>query len=201
MQHCNLTCLPENYQMKYYMYHALTWPQLLYVAEDYNGKVVGYVLSKMEEDAAEPHGHITSLAVMRTHRKLRLANKLMEQAERDMEDVFGANYLSLHVRKSNAGAIHLYKNTLGFDEHGIEKKYYADQEDAYDMRKQLKGRKQAAACKGGDDKAAKPGVANKPQEATAATTEQGGAAKPQQQQQTQPASAEGGKKKKGGKKK
>ena len=32
MQHCNLSCLPENYQMKYYFYHILSWPQLLYVA-------------------------------------------------------------------------------------------------------------------------------------------------------------------------
>jgi hypothetical protein len=28
MQHCNLLCLPENYQMKYYFYHAMTWPQV-----------------------------------------------------------------------------------------------------------------------------------------------------------------------------
>lgn len=27
MQHCNLLCLPENYQMKYYFYHGLSWPQ------------------------------------------------------------------------------------------------------------------------------------------------------------------------------
>ena len=47
MQHCNLLCLPENYQMKYYFYHALSWPQLSYVAEDDGGKVVGYVLAKM----------------------------------------------------------------------------------------------------------------------------------------------------------
>jgi len=33
-QDCNLLCLPENYQLKYYMYHALSWPQLSYVAED-----------------------------------------------------------------------------------------------------------------------------------------------------------------------
>jgi len=47
MQSCNLMCLPENYQMKYYLYHILSWPQLLYVAEDYNKKIVGYVLAKM----------------------------------------------------------------------------------------------------------------------------------------------------------
>ena len=62
MQHCNLLCLPENYQMKYYLYHGLSWPQLSYVAEDHKGKIVGYVLAKMEEDSDEvPHGHITSL--------------------------------------------------------------------------------------------------------------------------------------------
>ena len=27
--------------------HILSWPQLLYVAEDYDGKIVGYVLAKM----------------------------------------------------------------------------------------------------------------------------------------------------------
>ena len=63
MQHCNLLCLPENYQMKYvfvlfsrkyndfhvryYMYHGLSWPQLSYVAEDDKGKIVGYVLAKV----------------------------------------------------------------------------------------------------------------------------------------------------------
>ncbi|KAG4961966.1 hypothetical protein JHK84_039059 [Glycine max] len=34
MQACNLFCLPENYQMKYYLYHILSWPHLLYVAQD-----------------------------------------------------------------------------------------------------------------------------------------------------------------------
>jgi ribosomal protein S18 acetylase RimI-like enzyme len=44
-------------QMKYYFYHLLSWPQLLWVAEEANGKIVGYVLAKMEEDDAQPpHG-------------------------------------------------------------------------------------------------------------------------------------------------
>lgn len=45
MQHCNLLCLPENYQMKYYFYHGLSWPQLSYVAEDEKGQIVGYLFS------------------------------------------------------------------------------------------------------------------------------------------------------------
>ncbi len=47
MQSANLTCLPENYQMKYYLFHTLSWPQLSYVAEDHKGRIVGYVLAKM----------------------------------------------------------------------------------------------------------------------------------------------------------
>eukprot|EP00123_Amoebidium_parasiticum_P001033 comp12010_c0_seq1/m.6703 comp12010_c0_seq1/g.6703 ORF comp12010_c0_seq1/g.6703 comp12010_c0_seq1/m.6703 type:complete len:166 (-) comp12010_c0_seq1:71-568(-) len=138
MQHCNLQCLPENYQMKYYFYHALSWPQLSYVAEDDDGKIVGYVLAKMEEDPSEiPHGHITSLAVMRSHRRLGIAYKLMHQASQSMVENFEAKYVSLHVRESNRAALHLYRDTLGFNVSEVEAKYYADGEDAYAMRKPL----------------------------------------------------------------
>ncbi|KAI8096690.1 acyl-CoA N-acyltransferase [Halteromyces radiatus] len=135
IQNCNLLDLPENYQMKYYLYHALSWPQLSFVAEDDNGKIVGYVLAKMEEEPSDvPHGHITSLSVMRTYRRLGLAEKLMTQSSKQMIEVFNAHYVSLHVRKTNRAAIGLYRDTLKFSVHEIEKKYYADGEDAYAMR-------------------------------------------------------------------
>jgi N-alpha-acetyltransferase 10/11 len=77
--------------MKYYLYHALSWPQLSYVAVDVSRpkkspydypRIVGYVLAKMEEDPPDgvQHGHITSLSVMRTHRRLGIAEKLMRQS-------------------------------------------------------------------------------------------------------------------------
>lgn len=139
MQNCNIMNLPENYQMKYYFYHLLSWPQLSFVAEDHKGRIVGYVLAKMEEDREDepPHGHITSLSVMRTYRRLGIAEKLMTQAQKNMVEVFNAQYVSLHVRKSNRAALHLYKDTLKFSIHEVEKKYYADGEDAYAMRKDL----------------------------------------------------------------
>ena len=110
VQTTNITNLPENYFCKYYMYHQLSWPQLSYVAVDVSSmsmgnciviqsdifsqvsrpmktpydapKIVGYVLAKMEEDPQDgiQHGHITSLSVMRTHRRLGLAEKLMRQS-------------------------------------------------------------------------------------------------------------------------
>ncbi|XP_036762341.1 N-alpha-acetyltransferase 11 [Manis pentadactyla] len=138
MQHCNLLCLPENYQMKYYFYHGLSWPQLSYIAEDEDGKIVGYVLAKMEEEpGGVPYGHITSLAVKRSYRRLGLAQKLVEQASRAMIENFSAKYMTLHVRKSNRAALHLYSNTLNFQVSEEELKYYADGENAYVMKRDL----------------------------------------------------------------
>lgn len=136
--------------MKYYFYHILSWPQLPHVAEDYNKKIVGYVLAKMEEDTDEVHGHITSLAVARTHRKLGIASKLMRASIAVMEECFNAEHVSLHVRYTNRAAFTLYSQTLGFEIHDIEKGYYADKEDAYDMRKMLPAglKKQEELAKG-----------------------------------------------------
>ena len=141
---------------QYYYYHILSWPQLLQVAEATNGDIVGYVLAKVEDEEAaaaaaagtssngthagrrpEVHGHITSLAVARTHRRLGLASRLMDATHSAMAQVFGARYASLHVRVGNRAAFHLYSKTLGYDIKGVEDKYYADGEDAFDMRKPL----------------------------------------------------------------
>uniref|UniRef100_A0A2K6EJW8 N-terminal amino-acid N(alpha)-acetyltransferase NatA n=1 Tax=Propithecus coquereli TaxID=379532 RepID=A0A2K6EJW8_PROCO len=111
MQHCNLLCLPKNYQMKYYFYHGLSWPQLSYIAKDEDGKIVGYDPDDM------PHGHITSLAVKHSHWRLAMIEN------------FKAKYVSLHVRKSNQAALHLYSNTLNFQISKVEPKYYADGKD------------------------------------------------------------------------
>lgn len=116
------------------MYHALSWPQLLHVAENHKGQIVGYVLAKMEDEADPPHGHITSLAVLRTHRKCGIATKLMKQAHERMQESFGAHFCSLHVRYTNMAAFHLYSQTLGYTIQDVEKGYYADGEDAYSMR-------------------------------------------------------------------
>lgn len=121
--------------MKYYFYHLLSWPQLLWVAEDFDGAIVGYCLAKLEEDERQPrHGHITSLSVLRTYRKRGIATALMRRSQQEMMEVFEAEYVSLHVRKSNKAAYHLYSVTLAYEVHDVEKGYYADGEDAYDMR-------------------------------------------------------------------
>lgn len=159
MQNANLHNLPENYSMKYYLYHLLSWPEASFVAVNVEGdiegeakdsvqytgvgeKIVGYVLGKMaDEDSEEdktPHGHITSLAVMRSYRKTGIAEKLMRQCLYALCETFQSEYVSLHVRESNAGALHLYRDTLAFEVLSVEKSYYQDGEDAYFMKKVLK---------------------------------------------------------------
>lgn len=81
------------------------------------------------------HGHITSLAVSRSHRRLGVASRLMRATHAAMEDVFGAQYASLHVRVSNRAALRLYCGTLGYRVQDVEQAYYANGEDAYEMRR------------------------------------------------------------------
>ncbi|KAF8903301.1 putative N-terminal acetyltransferase complex subunit ARD1 [Gymnopilus junonius] len=126
MQACNLQNLPENYMMKFWMYHAMTWPQISFVAEDEKGRIVGYVLAKYKDE--ETHGHVNSISVLRSYRRL----------EEAMSSIYRASYVSLHVRKSNKAAIALYRDTLGFEVAKVEKKYYGDGEDALSMKLSLK---------------------------------------------------------------
>lgn len=104
------------------------------------------MLAKIDEDHAGT-GHITSLSVMRTHRRLGLAEKLMRQATRAMHEYYGARDVSLHVRCSNEAAIGLYTHRLGFARDRVEKGYYADGEDAWCMRLDIAEATAAAAAK------------------------------------------------------
>eukprot|EP01013_Petalomonas_cantuscygni_P003147 TRINITY_DN1329_c0_g2_i2.p1 TRINITY_DN1329_c0_g2~~TRINITY_DN1329_c0_g2_i2.p1 ORF type:complete len:243 (+),score=33.29 TRINITY_DN1329_c0_g2_i2:316-1044(+) len=135
LQHCNLFCLPENYQFKYYLLHILCWPHMPQVAVDDTGKVCGYVLAKMDDEPDQllPKAHITSISVLRSHRMLGVATKLVRATQREMRHTYLAHVVSLHVRASNTAAIHLYQNSCGFRVVEVEPKYYADGEDAFEM--------------------------------------------------------------------
>ena len=80
-----------------------------------------------------PHGHITSISVLRDYRKLGIATKLMRATHHQMKTVYGAKYVSLHVRVSNRAAISMYRDVLKYEVVALEHEYYADKEHAYDM--------------------------------------------------------------------
>jgi N-alpha-acetyltransferase 10/11 len=82
-------------------------------------------------------------------------------AEESMVETFEAAHVSLHVRKSNMAALHLYKQTLGYAQKDIAKSYYADGEDAYEMEMDFAQRakedaEKAKAKKEGDSEEAAP---------------------------------------------
>ena len=93
--------------------------------EDQNAK-------KGEEKPIE--AHVTSLSVLRTHRKLGIATKLMRASHRQMKNVFQCDSCTLRVRVTNRAAFTLYKTVLGYTVRDVDKSYYADGEDAYDMQ-------------------------------------------------------------------
>lgn len=131
IQKCNLTCLPENYPIKYFLQHHLKWPQLTYVCS-VAGRVVGYVMGKIddEDNPKLAHGHITSVAVHRDYRGMGIAEALMQQVLQEMRVTYGLPSCKLNVRVSNAGAQHVYKDMLGFELERLDKGYFQDKEDS-----------------------------------------------------------------------
>ena len=51
-----------------------------------------------------------------------------------MKTVYKAKYVSLHVRVTNRAAFTLYNDVLGYEITSMANEYYADKEDAYDMK-------------------------------------------------------------------
>lgn len=100
-------------------YHAMTWPAISFVAEDHKGRIVGYILAKMfvsslylrpaqlanvvntrDEEVPEgdpPRGHVTSISVLRSYRRLGLAKKLMIQSRMFWISLQMCLLLILHV--------------------------------------------------------------------------------------------------------
>lgn len=136
MQNANLHCLPENYQMWYWMYHYLVAPQGSHVAVDSRGKVLGYVLSKLDDDDRKKptHGHVTSVAIYSRYRKLGIATKLLSYTHKTLKECFRAEYVSLNVRETNRAAHILYQKTLGYKFMNLDEAYYADGENGWTLR-------------------------------------------------------------------
>ena len=102
-------------------------------------------MAKLEDEDLEKdekiHGHVTSISVLRSHRKLGIATKLMKASQYAMMTIYDAEYCSLHVRRGNRAAISLYRDALGFQVIKVDEKYYGDGEDAFDMRVYFKDMK------------------------------------------------------------
>lgn len=137
VQECNLLCLPENYQLKYYIYHVASWPENSFVAVNTSDdSLAGYVMGKIDESPVHLSGHITSIAVYPQYRSAGVAHLLMEEAIASFTN-FCCKFITLHVRKSNTVALALYQSKFSFNLESEEKGYYADGESALCLLKRL----------------------------------------------------------------
>jgi len=142
VMYINRVSLPENYPEWFFEEHLERWGEAFYVAE-VGGKVVGYVMSRVEygapyvvEGSIVKKGHIVSIAVLEQYRRRGIGRKLMEHAMSALKNVYECREVYLEVRVSNIPAIRLYEK-LGFRKVRIIPMYYLDGEDAYLMAREL----------------------------------------------------------------
>ncbi|MBK5113261.1 MAG: GNAT family N-acetyltransferase [Candidatus Heimdallarchaeota archaeon] len=138
VQNINRKCLPENYPRFFFTDIYDKFPEGFNVAQiEENGEIAGYGMTRLEKGLSNfgfgicKKGHIISIAVLPSYRRMGIAIKLMAAASdamriRDVKEVY------LEVRESNQAAINLYQN-LGYIPHKISKRYYSDGESALIM--------------------------------------------------------------------
>lgn len=129
VQQLNTINIPENYTMNYYIYHATKHPELNFICF-MDKKMVGYILSKFEDDNC---GHLVSICVDFRYRKLGIAKRLLEIV---MEKFKNTSMVTLKVRVSNKIAIKFYEK-YGFVICEKIEEYYGDKEDAFSMMRKL----------------------------------------------------------------
>ncbi|GAM29205.1 hypothetical protein SAMD00019534_123810 [Acytostelium subglobosum LB1] len=132
----NLDYLTETYYLPFYFEYISNWPSLLSIAEDVNGRPMGYMLGKAEGNGENWHGHVTAVTVAPEYRRIGLADRLMNTLEEVSEKVHNAYFVDLFVRKSNTLAIKMYEK-FGYSLYRTVIGYYSGEEDALDMRKAL----------------------------------------------------------------
>ncbi len=100
-----------------------------------NDSILGYCIFMIASD----EGEILRIAVKENMRKRGIGKKLIISAISEMKNK-GCNSVFLEVRASNSAALQLYKST-GFEEIGVRKGYYADNnEDALLFKLEIKER-------------------------------------------------------------
>lgn len=134
----NLDVLTETYNMNFYFHYLARWPELCVVGESPLGKLMGYIIGKVEgsEQNETWHGHVTALTVSTEFRRLGLAQRMMDYLEQVSEKPYNSFFVDLFVRISNQVAIDMYTK-MGYSTYRRVIGYYSGEEDALDMRKAL----------------------------------------------------------------
>jgi [ribosomal protein S18]-alanine N-acetyltransferase len=93
-----------------------------------NNRVVGYIIFWIK---FEDEGHIISIAVDKSYRRMEVGSKLVETSLNIFKK-YNVRRIKLEVRVGNKGARKFYSK-MGFKEEKIVEDYYDDNEDAVIM--------------------------------------------------------------------
>ncbi|KAJ2661171.1 N-acetyltransferase 5 [Coemansia sp. RSA 1200] len=137
----NLDKYTETYPLGFYLSYMSQWPDLFSAAESAGGRLMGYMMGKVEGKGELWHGHVTALTVAPECRRLGLARGLMRFLEDASEKTYDCYFVDLFVRPSNKVAVRMYE-TLGYILYRQVIDYYMGNgvmptEYAYDMRRAL----------------------------------------------------------------
>ncbi|MHA1242851.1 MAG: GNAT family N-acetyltransferase [Promethearchaeota archaeon] len=118
--------LPEDYPYFFYKSILDNYPESFLVACNSNEKTPAMSSLKLKNN-----GHLVSIAVLKTYRRLGIASTLLSHSMKKIKK-YKVDEFVLEVRVSNFEATNLYKR-FNYQTHSIKEKYYRDGENAYYM--------------------------------------------------------------------
>lgn len=138
----NRICLPENYSYSFFFTIYESFPKAFLVA-DAGGSLAGYIMCRVERGFSKIEtlrfrrlGHIVSVAVLPSYRRMGIGSALVLAALGALKNEYKCDEAFLEVRVTNQPAIGLYKS-IGFSVVDVVRNYYVDGEDAYIMAAKL----------------------------------------------------------------
>jgi [ribosomal protein S18]-alanine N-acetyltransferase len=122
---------------------AFTKRQISYLLTDYNsiallakenGEIVGFIITQIEVENDDLHGHIITINVAPPFRRKGIASKMLKETEELLRQK-SIGECHLEVREDNSAALKLYHNN-GYRNIGRLEKYYGKKHGFY-LKKSL----------------------------------------------------------------
>ena len=127
-----LVCFSDPWPPQFFVSEILAEGRFNRLLVDQGNNMVGYLFCAWQYLDL----HVLKVATLPQHRRNGLANRLMDLAEKHVEEMSGES-LTLEVRASNLGAVALYE-FMDYERVGNRRAYYQDGEDAVVMTKRIR---------------------------------------------------------------
>jgi ribosomal protein S18 acetylase RimI-like enzyme len=122
-------CFEEEAFAKQQLAYLLTDYNILRLAAFINGKIAGFVISRVDIDLEVLFGHIITVDVIPVYRRQGVAQKLLQETEAIFKR-HGVKECRLEVRENNVAALNLYQK-LEYQKVGKLGKYYSKANGLY----------------------------------------------------------------------